>query len=121
MVFEYIRNKPGRKSIVLALDDDDEKNSSERIGWIYDTDYEFLKDDNIEQIMVVGARCYDQYLRLLMAGIDRNKLVCGVDELATLEQLRTDVDTVYLLHDMSTYDQSVKAEDKIAEILEARA
>jgi len=121
MVFEYIRNKPGRKSIVMALDDDDEKDSSERIGWIYDTDYEFLNDEKIEQIMVVGPRCYDQYMRLLMAGIDRSKLVCGVDEFETLDSLKTDVDTVYLLHDMSTYDLSVKAEEKITEILEVRA
>ena len=120
MVFDYIRNKPGRKSIVMALDDDDEKDSSERIGWIYDADYDFLDDELIEQIMVVGPRCYDQYLRLLIAGVDRDKLVCGTDEFETLDKLKTDVDTVYLLHDMSTYDISVKAENKITEILEAR-
>lgn len=120
MVFDYIRNKPGKKSIVMALDDADEKASSERIGWIWDADYDFLNDENIEQIMVVGGRCYDQYLRLLLAGVDPSKLVCGVDEFETLNQLKTDVDTVYLLHDMSTYDLSVKAEDKITEILEGK-
>ena len=43
LVFDYIRNKKGNKAIILHLDDYDEKkeNSSERIGWIYDCDYEF--------------------------------------------------------------------------------
>lgn len=121
MVFDYIRSKPGTKAVVMALDDADEKASSERIGWIYDTDYEFLKDDNIKQIIAVGTRCRDQYLRLLLAGIDRDRLVCGTDEIHTLEKLRTDVDAIYLLHDMSTYDESVRAENRIVQILEERA
>ena len=119
MVFDYLRKKPGRKAVILALDDLDETKSSERIGWIYDTDYEFLNSDNIKQIIATGVRCYDHEVRLLLAGVPREKLVCMRDELQAIEQLRGDVvDSVYLLHDMSSYPQSVEAMKKIREVLE---
>ncbi len=119
MVFDYIRKKEGRKAVILALDDLDESKSSERIGWIYDTDYEFLNDDGVVQIIATGVRCYDHQVRLLLAGVAREKLVCMSDELAAIEQLRTEgVDSVYLLHDMSSYPQSVTAMQKIREVLE---
>ena len=54
MVFDYIRKKPGKKAVILALDDLDESKSSERIGWIYDTDYAFLNDENIVQIIALS-------------------------------------------------------------------
>ncbi len=119
MVFDYIRKKEGRKAIILALDDLDESKSSERIGWIYDTDYEFLNSDGVVQIIATGVRCYDHQVRLLLAGVAREKLVCMTDELQAIEQLRTEgVGSVYLLHDMSSYPQSVTAMKKIREVLE---
>lgn len=119
MVFDYIRKKPGRKAVILALDDLDERRSSERIGWIYDTDYEFLNDKNVVQILAAGVRCYDHEVRLLLAGIPREKLTCGEDELAVIEQLRCgEVDSVYLLHDMSSYARSVTAMEKLRKVLE---
>lgn len=118
LVFDYVRQYPGKKSIVLALDDLDEKKSSERIGWIYDTDYEFLAGEDIRQIIVTGLRCHDHLVRLLLAGIAPEKLVCQSDELSALTQLKKDgVDTVFLLHDMSSYAESVRAEQKIMEVL----
>ena len=81
MVFDYIRRKPGKKAVILALDDLDESKSSERIGWIYDTDYEFLNDESIVQILATGVRCWDHQVRLLLAGVPREKLVCKQDEL----------------------------------------
>lgn len=119
MVFDYIRKKPGRKAVILALDDLDERRSSERIGWIYDTDYEFLNDENIVQILATGVRCYDHEVRLLLAGIPREKLLCGEDELSVIEGLRPrEIDAVYLLHDMSSYPQSVAAMDKLRKGME---
>ena len=54
--------------MILALDDLDESKSSERIGWIYDTDYEFLNDESIVQVLATGMRCWDHQVRLLLAG-----------------------------------------------------
>lgn len=119
MVFDYIRKKEGKKAIILALDDLDETKSSERIGWIYDTDYEFLAGEDVVQIIATGVRCYDHQVRLLLAGVAPEKLVCMRDELQAIEQLKSEgVDVVYLLHDMSSYPQSVEAMKKIREVLE---
>ena len=119
MVFDYIRRKPGKKAVILALDDLDESKSSERIGWIYDTDYEFLNDESIVQILATGVRCWDHQVRLLLAGVPREKLVCRQDELAAIEQLHCkDLESVYLLHDMSSYSRSVTAMEKIRKVLE---
>ena len=119
MVFDYIRKKPGKKAVILALDDLDESKSSERIGWIYDTDYEFLAGEDVVQIIATGVRCYDHQVRLLLAGVAPEKLVCMRDELQAIEQLKSEgVDVVYLLHDMSSYPQSVEAMKKIREVLE---
>ncbi len=119
MVFDYIRRKPGKKAVILALDDLDESKSSERIGWIYDTDYEFLNDESIVQILATGVRCWDHQVRLLLAGVPREKLVCKQDELAAIEQLHCkDLESVYLLHDMSSYSRSVTAMEKIRKVLE---
>ena len=105
--------------MILALDDLDESRSSERIGWIYDTDYEFLNDENVVQILTTGVRCYDHEVRLLLAGVPKEKLVCEPDELAAIERLRChEVDSVYLLHDMSSYARSVVAMDKLRKVLE---
>lgn len=119
MVFDYIRKKPGKKAVILALDDLDESRSSERIGWIYDTDYEFLNDENVVQILATGVRCRDHQVRLLLAGVPREKLVCSEDELAAIEQLRCEgLESVYLLHDMSSYSRSVTAMEKLRGVLE---
>lgn len=119
MVFDYIRKKPGKKAVILALDDLDESKSSERIGWIYDTDYEFLSDENIVQILATGVRCYDHEVRLLLAGVPREKQVCMPDELAAIDRLRREgLESVYLLHDMSSYSRSVTALEKIRKVLE---
>ena len=56
----------------------DRQESSENIAWFFDTDFEFLNDPGIEQIIVGGFRCPDMHLnsRLLMAGIPEEKIVC---------------------------------------------
>lgn len=118
LVFDYIKKKEGNKVIVLALDDYDEEKASEYVGWIYDTDYEFLNSKQNKQFIVSGPRCYDHKLRLLLAGIDSKNIVCMEDELKALEKIKKkDIDYIYILHDMSSYNLSVQAEKKVMEIL----
>ena len=117
LVFDYISKKEGKKVIVLALDDYDEKKASEYIGWIYDTDYEFLKQDDIVQFIVSGPRCYDHKLRLLCAGIDNKKIICEPNEISAIKKIKKKVDKIFILHDMSSYQLSVEAENEIIKVL----
>lgn len=103
-VFDYIRKEPGKKAVILILDDfHDAHNSSENITWHYDTDYEFLNDDSIKQVITAGARHCDTYIRLELAGVPEEKIVHTRNELDSTKNLNIkDVDTVFILYDIYT-------------------
>ena len=103
-VFDFIRKEKGNKVAILILDDlHDSIDSSENITWHYDTDYEFLNDDSIKQIIVTGVRHLDTYVRLQMAGIPKEKIVHMRDEVEAASNMKTeDIDAVYILYDVYT-------------------
>ena len=74
------QNAPGKKAVLLFMDDFHEAaHSVENIAWIYDTDFEFLNDPGIVQVIEAGPRHWDTYVRLLIAGVPREKIVHGED------------------------------------------
>ena len=119
---DYVSSEPGKKAVVLALDDYyDRKKSVEYEGWIYDVDYEFLAREGVEQVVATGPRCYDHKVRLLLAGVPEEKISCAVDEMEGVDQVRIgDVDSVYILYDTSTYDLSCQMKSKLMKRLEDR-
>ncbi len=112
-----IRNTSEKKAIVLLLDDYfDARNTSENMAWIYDIDFEFLNDDNIIKIVVGGKRSDDYMLRLLIAGIPKEKIVCCEHEEDTADLIdMNEIDTAYILFDM--YNDAAKniTEEKLKE------
>ena len=71
-----IRRQPGAKAVVIMLDDArDVAESSEYTGWYYECDFEYLTDPSIRQVVIYGYRGTDLELRMMLAGIDRDKLV----------------------------------------------
>lgn len=120
--FDYVSGEPGKKAVVLAMDDYyDRKKSVEYIGWIYDVDYEFMNKEDILQVIATGPRCYDNKVRLLLAGVSEDRIFCAADELAGMDLIDTEkVDSVYILYDTSTYDLSCQMKDKFIKKLEAK-
>jgi len=116
-VFDYVKSENGRKAVILIIDDcDDAKNSSENLTWLYDADFELLKQDNIKQIIIGGVRAHDYYLRLLLAGVPNEKLVKTEDELETIKFVnKEEVDTIFILHDIYKYDVAFKLKDILRE------
>ena len=114
-VFDYVRNYKGNKAVMLFLDDLHEAaNGSENTAWQYDTDYEFLNDDSIKQIIIAGARYLDGYVRLQIAGIDKSKIVCKRDELSAIDNLKLDnIQTVFILHDLYAMELKEAAKSKV--------
>ena len=54
-VFASIKNHTGKKAVVLMLDDlGDAEETSENTAWIYDTDFVFLNDDSITQVICLS-------------------------------------------------------------------
>lgn len=118
-VFDYIKKEPGKKEIVLLIYDYfDAKETSESIIWLYDCDFEFLNDDSIDKIVIGGPRCEDFYLRLLIAGVPKEKLVYFNDTNEIVDGLSLEKGKdVYVLYDVYTgkvaNDVCNKIKDKI--------
>ena len=78
---DYVSGLDGKKEIILmpnCLTDGD--NWPENVTWLYESDYEFLNQDNISCIIITGPYASDYELRLLLAGVPKEKLICEFDE-----------------------------------------
>ena len=107
--FDMVLNTPGKKAVVLMLDDVfDEKSSSENIAWLYDADFEFLCQEDIVQILAVGQRCLDTRLRLLLAGADPQRVT-------TVKKAADAAAQVKLEECVYRHDQAMEVRNAIAE------
>ena len=118
--FDYVRKESGNKAVFVLLDDLHEAASgSENIAWHYDTDYEFLNDDSIKQILTAGARYLDTKVRFQMADIDMSKVICQRDEVSLVEKLNLDnIDKVFILHDLYSIELKNEIKDKVIKKIE---
>jgi UDP-N-acetylmuramyl tripeptide synthase len=101
-VFDSVRNAAGEKEVVLAIEDlHDNIETSENISFIYDVDFEFLGDDSIKRVVVVGKRAKDMYLRMLLAGIPEDRLfICSDDDKIADYLTYTKGRDIYLLYEL---------------------
>lgn len=91
VALDTIRKEPGSKAVVVMLADAHKAanpKETEYIGWYYQTDFEYLKDPSIKQVVVQGATNPDLLPRLRLAGIDPDKLTM----VETPEQVAAAVD-----------------------------
>ena len=81
--FSYVSSLEGENKAVLIMIDDkgDNTNNSESTCWLYDSDYSYLADPSIGQIIFAGPRCKDHYLRALLAGVEAKKIKITTDPL----------------------------------------
>lgn len=111
---DFVGHESGSRTVFIMIDDlFERRDSSEFVGWIYDADFEFLYTDDIRQIVLAGPRCFDYKLRLLIAGVPEERILCEEDEFKAVDIMDKDIDKLYLLHDTSTYDLACKVEEKI--------
>lgn len=102
----YVRSMPGKKAVIMILDDMLDKNHyhttrGEAISWIYETDFEYLNDDSIKEIVVGGNSYADFKVRLQYALIDQKKLSFCDEETDVCRHLKLkDVDTIVIVRDI---------------------
>ena len=118
--FELAMQKPGRKAIILAMDDPyDRQGSIDYEGWVYDVEYEQFAVDDVVQVVAAGPRCFDHKVRLLIAGVPEERIVCDPDEMSAIDKVQlSGVNSIYLLYECTIYEQSCKMKDKLIKRLE---
>ncbi|MDD3048854.1 MAG: MurT ligase domain-containing protein [Bacilli bacterium] len=116
-MFDYVSSENGSKAIVLCVTDSkDAVHGSEDISWLYDTDFEYLKEKDIKQIIVCGTRSYDTILRLKLAGIDEKIISCSLDYKDVEKKLMMEnLDKVFILYELYAYQTACYIEKKIVE------
>jgi len=122
LAFEYTRKQPGSKAAIVILDDlHEEAKGSENIAWQYDTDYEFLNDETIKQVIVAGPRYLDTYIRCKIANIPNNKLIHKLDLLEATDELKLDgIDSIFILHDLYSIEETKQIKQRVKEIIDGK-
>ena len=120
LAFDYTRKQPGNKAVIVILDDlHQEAHGSENTAWLYDTDYEFLNDKGIKQIIIAGPRYMDAYVRLLMADIPEEKIVHKCDIIEATSELKLDgIEKIFILHDLYSLNETKQIKQKVKEIID---
>ena len=121
--FDYVTGLPGNKKIVTMMNNlGDEKHWSENTCWMYDCDFEFLTREGVELVVTSGPRAFDYRLRLLIAGVPEEKIVCVPNEADVSDNL--DVrpgDRIFILHGTDSLGRANAIRKKIFEIAEEAA
>ena len=113
---EYAGKQPGNKAIIMLYDElVKEDYRIEATPYLYSTDYQFLNDDSVKHIIVIGQRCREHKIRLLLAGVKPEKIVVAekIEEIDPLIRFN-DVDKYIILHDV-TY--SIAMRDHIIDVI----
>lgn len=116
-VFEQVVKDKSKKEIIILLDEIFENpKKQETVAWIYDSDYEFLNDDAVKKIIVGGPRCKDHYLRLLLAGLPKEKITCIKGVMETADYVSCEgIDKIYILHDVNSVSRGHNVRDAVIE------
>lgn len=95
--FSYVAKCPGDSKAIIFVGDNFE--DSESPCWFFDANYSYLQDPSINQIILSGPRCKDQYLRALLADIPSEKIKLIEDSKAGASILDTSISKdIYVLY-----------------------
>ena len=115
-VFQFVKDDSMYKDVIIMMDDlNDARNRNVEVEeWLYDTDFEFLNDKNINRIIVGGVRSKDYRVRMLLGGIKEDKIYTCDSEWDVLQFVDFDnVDAVYFLNDTWSYHIMSKLKQEI--------
>ncbi|MBN2849411.1 MAG: DUF1727 domain-containing protein, partial [Erysipelotrichaceae bacterium] len=122
-VCDFIRRYPRheRIGVVLMNEASDHHTVSENIAFIYDTDFEYLNQPNITQVLFGGMRYLDFIARYKLAGIGEDRVNGAPDEASAVQLVDLDkVDTVFILYGTKTEPQALSAKRALLERMSER-
>ncbi len=110
--FSYVAKCPGDNKAIIFVGDDFE--ASESPCWFYDSNYSYLSDPSISQIIFSGPRCMDQYLRAQLAGVPTDKIRTISDSTAGTDLLDTKLSKdIYVLYGPYMVKQANLVKEKL--------
>lgn len=79
----------GSKTVVIGWKEISRRYNFDDLSWLYDIDFEILKNSDIDKIVCVGPNSYDIGARIKIAGFDKSKIeICD-----TLSDAKKLIDT----------------------------
>lgn len=113
--FSYVSKCPGDKKAIIFVGDDFEELESP--CWFFDSNYSYLKDPSINQIIFSGPRSKDQYLRARLAEIPADKIKIISDSTAGPDILDTELShDIYILYGPYMVKQANIVRDKLIKL-----
>lgn len=113
--FSYVSKCPGNgKAIIFVGDNFDPLESP---CWFFDSNYAYLNDESINQIIFSGPRCKDQYLRARLAQIPVEKMKIISDSTAGPDILDTELSQdIYILYGPYMVKEANIVRDKLIKL-----
>ena len=113
--FSYVSKRPGNNKAIIFVGDDFD--AFESPCWLFDCNYDYLKDPSINQIIFSGPRSKDQYLRACLAGIPAEKIKIIADSTSGPDILDTELSQdIYVLYGPYMVKQAYSVRDKLKEM-----
>ena len=110
----YTLKNKNPKTIVLGWQEISRRYIWDELSWLYDVEFELLKKQKIEKIIVAGPQRYDIAVRLKYAGIDENIIKIHHDLYEAKNDLKTTNSDIYAIlnfdyiHDFNTVMEELK-------------
>lgn len=83
-----------KKDVIIAIND--KANDGRDVSWLWDVDFDKIKDDNLNTLATTGIRKWDISLRFKYADINVDLITSDMGE-AVKKALESDSDAVYVL------------------------
>ncbi len=71
---EYVKRSLGLKTVAIGFNRISGRYNLKDISWLYDINFELLKDESIKKILLFGPFAYDLAVRLKCANVDPKKI-----------------------------------------------
>lgn len=119
-VFDYIAHQTNHRIALILINENSEHHTlSENNAWYYDTDFEYLKQDHIVQIIGGGYRVLDLKVRVALTGIPLDRYRSTLNELDTSNLVDFErVDSIYILNGTKNIPEAKQIRKHLIERIE---
>ena len=86
----YIKHQTGKKTVIMGFENVSRRYHYMDLSWLWDVNFELLKDDDVDKIFCIERFRYDVATRLEYANIDPKKIVLVEDLSKLIDRVETE-------------------------------